>query len=102
VGVKVGDSDGATDGTPRNIGPDDELLVVGLAVRTGVRSIGAAVAHCGSATRASIVTLASDLIDDRRLNDSRRPGIVVVHAAIDARRRARVRWGHDSSIEDRR
>jgi len=86
------------DGTPRrNPGPSEDVtLVVGDDVRV-LRSIcGAAVAHCeGSATRASIVTLARDLRDDRRLNDSRRrPGtvvVVVVHAAIDARRRARLR-----------
>jgi len=85
-------------GTPRrNPGPSEDVtLVVGAAVRV-LRSIcGAAVAHCGSATRASIVTLASDLIEDRRFNDSRRrPGlvvvVVVVHAAMDALRRACVR-----------
>jgi len=101
VGDSVGISEGAVlssmDGTPRrNPGPSEDVtLVLGAAVR--LRSSGAAVAHCGSATRASIVTLASDLIEDRRLNDSRRrPGlvvvvVVVVHSAIDALRRARVR-----------
>jgi len=99
VSAKVGTSEGALLGS----------IVVGDDVR-GLRSKGAAVAHCGSATRASIVTLASDFRDDlRRWNDSRRPTgtvvvVVVVHAAIDARRRvARVRGGHDDpSIEDRR
>jgi len=93
VGISEGAVLGAMDGSPRNIGSADVILVDGAAVRV-LRSIcGAAVAPCeGSTTRASIVTLASDLIEDRRLNDSRRrPGTVlvaevVVHAAIDARR----------------
>jgi len=121
VSAKVGTSEGAVlgsiDGTPRSIsGPSDDVrlvvglavrtvvvvglavrttVVVGLTVRTGVRSNGVAVAPCdGSVTaRASIVTLANDLIDDRRFNEVRRPPgtvvveDVVVHPAIDALRR---------------